>query len=88
MELWFNSRFRLQQDTQCTYDLTLRCVKVNIVAAENQSVLNILIVCLYLSLSNTQSTCSVLYFHLWLASICGIFYIIWNKELFLKQLNT
>ena len=60
MELWFNSRFRLQQDTQCTYDLTLRCVKVNIVAAENQSFLNILIECLYLSISNKKGTCPVL----------------------------
>ena len=41
MEFCFNSRLRLQKDTQCTYNLTLGCVQVTSVAVENQSVLQI-----------------------------------------------
>jgi len=45
MESWFKYGVRLQQDAQCIYNLTLRCVQVTIVAAENQSLLKILSVC-------------------------------------------
>ena len=47
MESCFNSRLRLQLDTQCTYNLKIRCFQVTNVVVENQSLLNILIECLH-----------------------------------------
>jgi len=38
----------VQPDTQCTHNVTLRCVHVTVVAVENQTVLNIFIECLLL----------------------------------------
>jgi len=66
MESWFNSRLRLQQDTQCTYNEILRCVQVTIVAAENLSVLQILSECF--TLSNPACKAHAPYYIL----ICGL----------------
>ena len=59
----FKSRiFQLAQDSQCTYNVILRRVRVTIVAVDKQweSVSQFL-----LSLSGTQSACDVLYCNLW-----------------------
>jgi hypothetical protein len=42
METWFKSRLRLQEKTQFTYHLTLRCVHVNAVTFEKLKMSNIL----------------------------------------------
>jgi hypothetical protein len=40
--------FKIQQDRQCTYNITIMCVRVTNVAVEKQQALNITIVSVFL----------------------------------------
>jgi len=38
---WLRYKRKRKQDRQCTYNVTLRCIRVTVVAVENQEVLHI-----------------------------------------------
>jgi hypothetical protein len=61
----------------CTYNVTLRQVRVNIVAVEEKYVLHILSVCLWRSLSRTQSAFSMCY--LWRVCLSTVFFHVASK---------
>jgi len=44
----YTTRFNVKQDRQCTYNVTLVCIRVTTVAVENQQALHIPSVCLLL----------------------------------------
>ena len=75
-----------KQDRQCTFYVTLRCVRVTIEAVEKQSPLSFLSVC-FCSLSYPTYNVDVPYCHLWFAWLYQIFphYLI-NGTIFEKQL--
>ena len=58
---------------QCTYDLTLRCIRLTIVAMEKQYVLHILSVCLC-SLRYPAYNAHALYYVVYGLSGCAIFF--------------
>jgi len=61
-----------QQDMQCTYNITLRCVRASIVAVEKQWALHNLSVCIC-SLSCPACNAHAPYCHLWPAPLPYIF---------------
>ena len=57
---YFVSGRQQQQDTQCTYDVTLWCFRPTSVAVEKQYLLHILSVCLLPQVSNIQRVYAML----------------------------
>ena len=49
-----------QQNRQCRYNVTLRCVRATIVAGEKQYLLHILSVCLQIEVAGMQCACAIL----------------------------
>jgi hypothetical protein len=68
---------KFKEDGQCTYNVTLRSVRVTIVAVRKHIVLNILSVCLYTALTcsacKSHLFCAVLYCHIWPVRLYPIF---------------
>ena len=64
-----------QQDKQCTYERTLRRVRVIIAAEEKREIKHILSLCLYPQLLSVQNTCAMLQRYLWPILLYHIFFI-------------
>jgi len=86
MESSFKPLLR-QQNTQCSYNVTLRCFHVTVVNVEKQYMLNILNVSLYFLLPSMQSACAVLYFHLRLDSLYCIFFNYFTNRIVIEKRN-
>jgi len=67
---------------QCTYNVTMKCVRAAIVAVEQQSALHIVCVCRF-----SYPACNELapYCHLWSAPLYHIFHIISKTVRFSKK---